>query len=92
MPIPSPTVEKRRREHELNELISTDTTQLITSLLIYRIAAKVLTPQEISNVIDGGTDSIIEQLSLAVKDKNIIEKIAKDIAENTKDLIHRMRQ
>lgn len=73
-----------------HELISTDTNQLITSLLVYRIAAKVLGPQEINNIVDGGTDTIVEQFSMHM-DKNIVEKIAKDTAENMKDLIHKMR-
>lgn len=73
-----------------NELISTDINQLITSLLVYRIAAKVLGPQEINNVVDGGADTIVEQLSMHM-DKNIVEKVAKDAAEDMKDLIHKMR-
>lgn len=77
-------------EEDPMELVLHDTNNLITSLLIYKIAAKVLTPAEINSVVDGGADTIIEQLAIHL-DKNMVKKIAKDTAQNMKDLIYKMR-
>jgi len=73
------------------KLISIDTSQLITSLLVYKLASKILNPQELNSVINGGSDTIIHELSNHM-DKKAVEKISKDTAENIKDLIIKMRQ
>lgn len=70
-------------------IISIDASNLITSLLLFRVVARTLPPKEIETIIKGASDSIIEQLSNHF-DKNMVEKIVRDIAENTKDNIHSM--
>jgi len=77
-------------EEDSRELIALDANNLISALLLYKIAAKTLTPLEINNVIDGGTETIIEQLSEHL-DKNTVEKVVKDTTENMRDFIHKMR-
>jgi len=72
------------------ELISLDTSNLITSLLVYRLAAAIIPPNVLNITIDGGTDTIIEQLSKHM-DKNMVEKVARDTAQNMKDIITKMR-
>jgi len=70
-------------------LISVDANNLITSLLLFRVVAKTLPPTEIDTIIRGASDTIIEQMSSHF-DKNIVEKIVRDTAENIKDNIHNM--
>lgn len=70
--------------------ISLDTSQLITSLLVYKLASKILEPKELNVVVDSASDTIIDQLSEHV-DKNMVEKVSKDTAQNIKDLISQMR-
>ena len=72
------------------EFVSHDTNHLISSLLIYKLAAKLLTPAEINSVVDGGADTVSEQLAIHL-DKNMVRKVTKDTAQNIKDLIHKMR-
>lgn len=77
-------------EPDISELIASDTNSLINSLLIYQMAAKILSPAEVSFVVDGGSDTIINEIGTHM-DKNMVEKIAKDTAQNMKDLICKLR-
>jgi len=77
-------------ECDPEEFISADTTNMIHALLLYKLIVKVLQPSEVNSVIDAGTDTIIEQLSIHM-DPNAVSKITRDTAENMKDLINKMR-
>ena len=80
---------KEMNKQEIVDMISHDANNLISSLLLYKIAAVVLTSAQANAVVDGAADTIVDQLSNHF-DKNIVEKVVKDTAENTKDIIGKM--
>ena len=82
-------LEKSKAEAEMHG-IATYVGDMLDSLLIYKLAAKILNTGEVNAILDGGSDTIIDQLGDEIG-KNKIEKISKDIAQNKKDMIHQMR-
>lgn len=81
-----------KKHMEVKKLISTDTSNLINSLLIYKMTSKLLSPAEINSIIKYGSDTISEGLSsdeklLMYLDKNTINEIVKNTSNKILKLI-----